>query len=111
MATPLPKHSNANFDPSARSLAKSWGAVRASNIPSWRQFEAMLADPPAFAPVELWLVRHGETTTNARGLVTGTSDAPLTPAGHRQAHEAGLMLAEQKFDIAWSSTLRRAKDT
>ncbi|MGH2918142.1 MAG: histidine phosphatase family protein, partial [Solirubrobacteraceae bacterium] len=51
-----------------------------------------MADQPAGPEIALWLVRHGETTTNTAGLITGTRDAPLTERGRRQARAAGAAL-------------------
>jgi probable phosphoglycerate mutase len=92
-------------------LGHTWDRVKTEAVPSWGQLERKLDNLKAMPPVELWLVRHGETTTNARGLVTGTSDSPLTPKGRKQAREASAFLAGHDFEIAWSSTLRRSKET
>lgn len=78
---------------------------------TWKHLRHALAKPLVFPPAELWLVRHGETTTNAQGLITGAADAPLTARGQDQAHEAGRLLSGERFDVAWSSTLRRSTMT
>jgi 2,3-bisphosphoglycerate-dependent phosphoglycerate mutase len=59
-------------------------------------------------PVEIWLVRHGETTANAANVLSGWSDVLLTPRGEDQARALKPFLAEQRFDTVWSSDLRRA---
>ncbi|MDA8076123.1 MAG: phosphoglycerate mutase family protein, partial [Actinomycetota bacterium] len=41
----------------------------------------------------LWLVRHGESTWNAAGLVQGQRDPGLSPAGHEQAARCARLLA------------------
>lgn len=62
-------------------------------------------------PVEIWLVRHGETTANAAGVLSGWSDVALTPRGEEQARGVAAWLAGERFDTVWSSDLRRAIDT
>lgn len=59
----------------------------------------------------LVLVRHGESEWNQKGLWTGWTDIPLTEHGHEQAREAGNNLTDINFDIAFTSTLSRAKQT
>jgi probable phosphoglycerate mutase len=58
--------------------------------------------------VEIWLVRHGETTANAANVLSGWSDVPLTPKGEDQARALKPLLAGHRFDGVWSSDLRRA---
>lgn len=61
--------------------------------------------------VELWLVRHGETTASAGGTVAGSLDVPLTERGRREAAELRPRLAEVEFTGVWSSDLGRAVDS
>jgi len=58
-------------------------------------------------------LRHGESQYNVLKKFAGWLDCDLTPIGIRQAREAGRMLQEQgySFDMAFSSELRRARDT
>jgi broad specificity phosphatase PhoE len=58
----------------------------------------------------LILVRHGESEANAKGLLLGRTDAPLTDTGRRQA-AAVRQLLHQPVVAAWSSPLSRARDT
>lgn len=62
---------------------------------------------------DLFLVRHGESEWNARGLATGWADVALTARGRRQAALAGTRLAEEgkAVDIAFTSMLSRARET
>jgi probable phosphoglycerate mutase len=57
----------------------------------------------------LILVRHGESTGNADGLLLGRIDAPLTERGLTQAKAAGRSVAGATRLI--SSPLARARDT
>ena len=61
--------------------------------------------------VELTLLRHGESTFNARGLYQGTLDLPvLTPKGRAQAKAASLLIRGY-HDALWVSPLARAAET
>ncbi len=55
------------------------------------------------------LVRHGQTTTNALGLLVGRSDPALTAVGERQARSLGLAL--ESVREVWTSPLWRARRT
>jgi probable phosphoglycerate mutase len=57
----------------------------------------------------LILVRHGESTGNADGLLLGRIDAPLTPRGLAQAETVGPLVAGATRVI--SSSLQRARRT
>jgi broad specificity phosphatase PhoE len=70
-----------------------------------------VAAQPVAPDVELWLVRHGETTTNAAGLVTGTTDAPLSVRGRLQAQAAGRTIPGHAFDLGFASSLSRSRET
>jgi 2,3-bisphosphoglycerate-dependent phosphoglycerate mutase len=60
----------------------------------------------------LWLVRHGESTWNARGLVQGQAPGPrLTARGAEQAGEVARLLAGRPVVGLWTSDLRRATET
>ncbi|MBN2718051.1 MAG: histidine phosphatase family protein [Deltaproteobacteria bacterium] len=62
-------------------------------------------------PLELWLVRHGETIANANRRISGWTNVPLTPEGILQARAVGSKLNGTRFDSVWSSDLQRAIDT
>jgi broad specificity phosphatase PhoE len=52
----------------------------------------------------LWLVRHGESTWNARGLAQGHDDqARLTSRGLRQARAVAIQLRDRPIRALYSS--------
>jgi broad specificity phosphatase PhoE len=55
------------------------------------------------------LVRHGQSTTNAEGLLVGRSDPHLTELGERQARALAPWLIDVKE--VWVSPLARARET
>lgn len=57
----------------------------------------------------LILVRHGQTEANARGLLLGRADPPLTDTGYRQARSLAAALPTAARIV--SSPLRRARET
>lgn len=59
----------------------------------------------------LCIVRHGETAWNAEHRVQGQLDVPLNAVGHAQARAAAKVLAQERFDVAYSSDLSRARQT
>jgi len=56
------------------------------------------------------LMRHGETTTNAQSLITGSQDVPLTALGEEQAQRIGRQL-DPHYELALHSTLSRSRQT
>ena len=61
----------------------------------------------------LVLVRHGQSDWNLKNLFTGWRDVDLTEKGVAEAREAGRKLKAQgiKFDVAFTSALKRAQRT
>src|SRR3954454_18464080 len=61
----------------------------------------------------LVLVRHGQSEWNLKNLFTGWRDVDLTEQGIKEAKTAGQKLKAQdlKFDIAFTSALKRAQRT
>ena len=61
----------------------------------------------------LVLVRHGQSDWNLKNLFTGWRDVDLTDKGVVEAREAGRKLKAQgiKFDVAFTSALKRAQRT
>ena len=60
---------------------------------------------------ELLLVRHGQSTANAKGIWQGQMEFALSEEGRRQATLAGHALAREPFDGLYSSPLSRAFET
>ncbi|MBM5799306.1 MAG: histidine phosphatase family protein, partial [Cyanobacteria bacterium K_DeepCast_35m_m2_023] len=62
--------------------------------------------------LRLVLVRHGLSSFNLEHRIQGRDDlSSLTEAGQEQARLTGDALREVRFDAAYSSPLRRARDT
>jgi probable phosphoglycerate mutase len=61
--------------------------------------------------LELWLVRHGETTYSASKRVAGWSDPPLTENGREQAKALRHVIDGRTFVGVWSSDLQRAVES
>jgi len=61
----------------------------------------------------LVLVRHGQSEWNLKNLFTGWKDVDLTEQGVNEARAAGRKLKAQglKFDVAYTSVLKRANRT
>ncbi|MBI1386010.1 MAG: 2,3-bisphosphoglycerate-dependent phosphoglycerate mutase [Rhizobiales bacterium] len=61
----------------------------------------------------LVLVRHGQSVWNEKNLFTGWEDVDLTAKGEAEAKAAGVRLAAAgyRFDLAFTSALKRAQRT
>jgi broad specificity phosphatase PhoE len=59
----------------------------------------------------VWLVRHGETDSNADGIFQGQLDVPLNARGELQARAVAERLAGVTFDAIYASDLQRAART
>ena len=59
------------------------------------------------------LLRHGESTWNKENRFTGWTDVDLSEKGISEAHKTGKLLKSEgyKFDIAYTSVLKRAIKT
>ncbi|MCK4843044.1 MAG: 2,3-bisphosphoglycerate-dependent phosphoglycerate mutase [Methylococcales bacterium] len=60
---------------------------------------------------KLVLVRHGQSVWNLQNRFTGWIDVPLSKKGIKEALNAGKLLKDFKFDVAFTSALIRAQDT
>lgn len=62
---------------------------------------------------KLILVRHGQSVWNLENKFTGWTDVELSENGIKEAHDAGILLRKNgfKFDVAFTSVLKRANDT
>lgn len=59
----------------------------------------------------IWLVRHGESTANAKRVFAGHHDVDLTPRGEDQARALAPIFARLDPERVLSSDLRRAVRT
>ena len=59
----------------------------------------------------IYCIRHGETDSNLKGIVSGRSDEGLNEKGIAQAQELNLKIADTKFDAVYVSPMRRAIET
>ena len=62
---------------------------------------------------KLVIVRHGQSLWNLENKFTGWTDIGLSEQGIKEAKKAGKLLKKEnyKFDIAYTSVLKRANDT
>ena len=59
----------------------------------------------------LYIVRHGETDWNRMKKVQGRTDIPLNDYGRHLAEETAEGMKEIRLDLAYTSPLRRARET
>lgn len=60
----------------------------------------------------LYVIRHGQTTCNADGIIQGPRiDSELSEAGHAQADALGAAFQESELDAVYVSPLHRARQT
>jgi len=60
---------------------------------------------------KLILIRHGQSLWNAKHLWTGLTDISLSQTGSEEARSAAEKIKEEKIDVAFVSSLKRAKET
>lgn len=60
--------------------------------------------------MRITLVRHGETVGESSIRYYGVTDVPLSELGREQMRRAGLALAGERFDAAFSSRLSRSRE-
>ena len=61
--------------------------------------------------VPLYIARHGETVDNARGLILGRRDPPLSGVGREQSAQLAAQAAALEVVALWCSPLLRARQT
>jgi broad specificity phosphatase PhoE len=61
--------------------------------------------------VKIFLVRHGETDYNAKGILQGYSPVPLSARGRQQAVRVAERLASIHTRLLYSSDIQRAQET
>ena len=61
--------------------------------------------------MKIYLVRHGQTDWNAKGLLQGQHDTSLNDTGRAQAREMQEKFQNLNFDLCFSSPLKRAAET
>lgn len=61
--------------------------------------------------MKITTVRHGETEGNVQKITQSHAPGKLTSKGIAQAIKLSLLLQDERFDIAYSSDLKRASDT
>jgi len=61
--------------------------------------------------MKLYMIRHGQSESNGKGLWTGWQDVPLTEKGCEDARAAREVLKDVPFDKVYSSDLQRARQT
>ena len=61
--------------------------------------------------MRLYVVRHGESEANEKGLWAGWHDVSLTEKGMKDAEGVKRILSRYHMDKVYSSSLKRAKET
>ena len=61
--------------------------------------------------MRILLARHGETQWNFEGRYQGQEDIPLSETGRKQAQSLSTRLCDVQIDAAFSSPLKRARET
>ena len=59
----------------------------------------------------IFIVRHGQDEDNAKGILNGRRDMPLTELGREQAKIAGGKLKDNQIDVIYCSPLQRTRQT
>lgn len=60
---------------------------------------------------KIFLVRHGQDTDNAIGILNGRRDTELTELGYEQAKRVADKLKDNDIEIIYTSPLKRAYET
>jgi broad specificity phosphatase PhoE len=65
----------------------------------------------ATRPIDVYIVRHGQSAGNAKGVFQGKSDYPLTDLGRKQAERTADFFVNKGIGSIFSSPLSRAAET
>ena len=61
--------------------------------------------------MKLYVIRHGQSESNAKGFHSGQMQVPLTEKGEADARRAGELIRGIHFDKVYASDLLRARQT
>ena len=61
--------------------------------------------------MKLYVIRHGQSEGNIRGVFSGWLQHNLTEKGREDARKAGRIIEKVKFDKVYTSDLNRAIET
>lgn len=61
--------------------------------------------------IKLYIIRHGQTDWNVKGLLQGATDIELNEEGINQAEELSKKMDLNQIDICFCSPLKRTKQT
>ena len=61
--------------------------------------------------MNIYIVRHGATEWNEKDLVQGNIDLSLSEKGHKEVEITADFIKNLKFDMVFTSGMRRAKET
>ena len=61
--------------------------------------------------MKIYIMRHGETAWNAANRILGSTDMPLNEKGRAQAREAAERMKDIRFDVIYTSCLKRSMET
>ena len=61
--------------------------------------------------MKIYIIRHGQTNWNKKGIIQGQKDIELNETGIKQAEKQIKTFNEKNIDLIISSTLKRASLT
>ena len=80
-------------------------------IPVWYCLNCQHEAVDAKVKSKWFIVRHGQTESNAKEIVEGHNNSPLTELGGKQAHAVAAKLKNQDIGLIIASDLGRCKET
>ncbi len=94
-----------------KSVLKTHACLAGARVRSWAQIADSLREEIVFeTPIQLNLMRHAQSESNAAKLVTGSRDVELSMEGREQAIRLGRFL-HSHYDLAFCSRLKRSRET